>query len=178
MSDSIPDIAIIDEKQISHSPPEEFQRSHSAHIDIGALADGEKKRRETIEYFKELGITQTLSELVERLVREQPPDPVRFCGRFLRSAQELQESAEHRASKSYAEDVDPRDAIRKQLADGAPMEYVENHKLAGLFDDLLTQLVAERPPDPHNFCLTWLRWHRHVYDGSEPISEGSFSLSQ
>jgi len=43
-------------------------------------------------------------------------------------------------------------------------EYIEKHKIAMLFHELLLQMHEERPDDPIEYVFTWLRWNRAHYE--------------
>eukprot|EP00995_Heteronema_vittatum_P012185 NODE_8021_length_375_cov_110.046012_g6298_i0.p3 GENE.NODE_8021_length_375_cov_110.046012_g6298_i0~~NODE_8021_length_375_cov_110.046012_g6298_i0.p3 ORF type:complete len:91 (-),score=39.81 NODE_8021_length_375_cov_110.046012_g6298_i0:73-345(-) len=83
-------------------------------------------------------------------------------------AEGLSPDASRTASPDLDTLQDPRELVQRKFDTvEAPKDYIEKFKISGLFLDLLTQLSEEQPEDPHTFCLTWLRFHRHRFEDGE-----------
>eukprot|EP00992_Anisonema_acinus_P009101 TRINITY_DN5290_c0_g1_i1.p1 TRINITY_DN5290_c0_g1~~TRINITY_DN5290_c0_g1_i1.p1 ORF type:complete len:166 (-),score=37.04 TRINITY_DN5290_c0_g1_i1:18-515(-) len=165
MSEIVPEIAIIDVESKTHAPPLKMKRSESCHIDIETYRKGiEAVKAESIAYFNKHSITKVMDALVSRLLRDRPPHPVAECAVALRTADDLAALSDSDAS------VDPRDLLRTKFDACSDPDYLNKFNLPTMFEDLLSQLVEEKPDDPYSFCLTWLRWHRHIFEDDGPMS--------
>jgi hypothetical protein len=172
MTDSAPIIAVLDEEN-REKKQYETRRSNSCHIDLSIFQkSAEEKRDDVLAYCAQYSLTQSMDLLVTTLLREQPSRPSRWCEQFIRTVEQLRPGS-MQVNHEY-DQIDPRELLqRKWVECDAPLEYVENNKLSSMFNELLTQLILERPADPLTFCLTWLRWHRHTFESCDDSRPGT-----
>ena len=109
----------------------------------------EERNAEELKYLNEMGVTRSLGALLAKLLCDLPKDPLTRFAQDLRRdiASTLPESAE----------ADPRAILRN--ATGPTAEYVAKHKLQVVVDEMIKQMMVERPTDIQSYCMSWLRWN-------------------
>eukprot|EP01012_Entosiphon_sulcatum_P020145 TRINITY_DN2512_c0_g1_i1.p1 TRINITY_DN2512_c0_g1~~TRINITY_DN2512_c0_g1_i1.p1 ORF type:complete len:165 (-),score=35.82 TRINITY_DN2512_c0_g1_i1:72-566(-) len=132
-----------------------IKRSDSMHFG-NAMATALSDTDGAIEYFNRFHIPQIMNALLTQLLVQKPPKPVSFCIQFLRTADVLVTSGGG---------PPPSEQKQMQITEPASHGYIIKSKLPWLFDELLSNLLVEKPLDPHTYCLTWLRWNRAKYEG-------------
>jgi hypothetical protein len=116
--------------------------------------------RQAKEYFKSNNIAPSLAAVVDKVLQEKPTHPVTYMAGILRTQGILETAGD------VSLDADPRDVVHQRFRSATPeeKEYVEQYRIQSLCTDLLKQLKDERPEDPLEYCLTWLRWNRAHYN--------------
>jgi hypothetical protein len=134
--------------------------SISMHVDQDANKPRIKrktKKEEALEYFNKFDIPDKMNALVTQLLLNKPDSPMSFCIQYMRT-QGSQADGEPAAASGPADQ-----ALKAKLGDPASREYLLRHKLPWMFDDLLANILLEKPDDPLGFCLTWIRWNCSKY---------------
>jgi len=148
-------ISIVVNENEAPAPPRRLSITHVASPSPKTRGD------ERLAYFKKINIAPTLSVLVDKLLAEQPAHPVSFISSCLRTQGRILEALE-----DCPYDADPRIILRTKFESASDdlREYIEKHKIAMLFHELLLQMHEERPDDPIEYVFTWLRWNRAHYE--------------
>eukprot|EP01006_Ploeotia_vitrea_P055449 TRINITY_DN67996_c0_g1_i1.p1 TRINITY_DN67996_c0_g1~~TRINITY_DN67996_c0_g1_i1.p1 ORF type:complete len:190 (+),score=18.45 TRINITY_DN67996_c0_g1_i1:73-642(+) len=184
----VPVLTLIDDQEKEKKPVMKVKRSDSTHVDLDALrSKGQhNKKEEAIQYFNKYHIPQTMNSLVTQLLLQKPEHPISFCIQFLRTASAMtspvsspkaggsEQQSYHPQQEAYS--VDYMQQLRKKITDEDSKEYILSHKLPWLFDDLLSNLLLEKPEDPHVFCLSWLRWNRKKYDENDKETDYGITM--
>eukprot|EP00759_Apiculatamorpha_spiralis_P049525 PhF_6_TR44269/c1_g1_i6/m.68195 len=153
MDITVPDEPIVlnvtDTSNQTAEPAPVRQRSSSFHINPDAHKNAEKRKQEELEYLNKAGITQSLGALLAKVMREKPEDPLITIANDLRRGT---------ASSLPAADIpDPRTYLSS--ASGPDAEYISKHSLQNVVDEMVKQMVEEKPQDVEAYCLSWLRWN-------------------
>ena len=115
----------------------------------GPQKTAEERTAEELKYLDEMGATRSLGALLAKVLRDRPEDPLNRVWQDLRGDIAL--------SLPASVEADPRAILRNVT--GAEAEYVAKHKLQVVVDEMIKQMMVERPKDIQSYCLSWLRWN-------------------
>eukprot|EP01060_Flectonema_neradi_P005588 TRINITY_DN13720_c0_g1_i1.p1 TRINITY_DN13720_c0_g1~~TRINITY_DN13720_c0_g1_i1.p1 ORF type:complete len:155 (+),score=29.98 TRINITY_DN13720_c0_g1_i1:54-518(+) len=113
----------------------------------------------SVQYFRDKRIAIFLDCVLTGLYLKQPSDPIDWCMQFLimhDTFDSLVDIQRERSSQVFKKEV---------------KAYSAKWKLPFLVDELLTDMLKERPEEPDRFALSWFRWNkvsffsRHFPDG-------------
>jgi hypothetical protein len=147
------------EEELDLERVESMRMSSSMRMDPSALQPRKRKskKEEALEYFNKFDIPDKMNALVTQLLLNKPDSPMSFCIQYMRT------QAAHADGEADVAAAPADQTLKAKLGDPASREYLLKHKLPWMFDDLLANILLEKPEDPLGFCLTWIRWNCSKY---------------
>eukprot|EP00667_Euglena_gracilis_P015794 EG_transcript_16456 len=147
MEEGIPILRLIDESEVETVPRETV---HEASFTETHLS----KKEKSVRYFVDHGIPLKMDLLLTQLLAQRPDNPLSFCIALLKSEEFAADGRPAGADRL------PDEELKARITAPGAREYILAHKLPWLFDDLLSGLSSERPANPHDWALQWLKFRR------------------
>eukprot|EP01065_Artemidia_motanka_P039435 TRINITY_DN48357_c0_g1_i1.p2 TRINITY_DN48357_c0_g1~~TRINITY_DN48357_c0_g1_i1.p2 ORF type:complete len:174 (+),score=63.48 TRINITY_DN48357_c0_g1_i1:63-584(+) len=113
----------------------------------------EEKKLRAQKYLDEKRVLMFLDTMLHEMFQEMPEDPIDFGLAYLIRHESMHE-------------IQKRAPDRRKSHRGFPDEarkWSAEWKVPFLLDDLLTDMLAEEPPEPDRFAAAWFRWNKKKF---------------
>jgi len=140
------------------------RKSDSCHIDLQHMRKSpEARQQEELDFLLKTGVGQYFNFIIDDILREQPEDPLNHFSRSLRRGGSLEESAK------ASIDVHPMEYLKKlSLECEKKQYYLQLHGIFGVFEELISSVIRDKPADVLAYTLSWLRFNgKHVEDAAK-----------
>eukprot|EP01060_Flectonema_neradi_P006397 TRINITY_DN14310_c0_g1_i2.p1 TRINITY_DN14310_c0_g1~~TRINITY_DN14310_c0_g1_i2.p1 ORF type:complete len:172 (+),score=28.30 TRINITY_DN14310_c0_g1_i2:47-562(+) len=166
----VPELLVSDTTNGTEGVQPTLKKGASVHLkQKGYLSEAEKNLEE-LEWLQKSQTAPVFNKIIEDILKLKPANPIGFFWQELTRSEVT--SAEDCSESYYA---DPRTKLKK-IDDPEDDGYLRDKRLHAVFDDLIQQLLDNRPPNALTFALSWIRFNAsRIVDAEEAILNSSGS---